>query len=90
MDPKVWGKLVTLHWRGYGVDVEALRDRFPLRRSAGKGPKMGSTGTKGCGGGIRFLAPYLIVWGYVGIYRRNKYVGGATWAHEGGGRAQRG
>ena len=34
--------------------------------------------TEGCGGGIRFLAPVLIVWGYVGIYRRKKYVGGAT------------
>ena len=34
--------------------------------------------TEGCGGGIRFLAPYLVVWGYVGIYRRKKYVGGAT------------
>ena len=32
------------------------------------------------------MAPYLIVWGYVGIYRRKKYVGGAG-AHEGGGRA---
>ena len=42
MDPKVCGKLLTHHWRGYGVDVEALRDRFPLRRSARKGPKMGS------------------------------------------------
>ena len=31
----------------------------------------------GCGGGIRFLAPYLIVWGYVGIYRRKEYIGGA-------------
>ena len=30
--------------------------------------------------GIRVLAPYLVVWGYVGIYRRKKYVGGATWA----------
>ena len=30
------------------------------------------------GGGIRVLAPVLIVWGYVGIYRRKKYVGGAT------------
>ena len=30
------------------------------------------------GSGIRFLAPYLIVWGYVDIYRRKKYVGGAT------------
>ena len=34
--------------------------------------------TEGCGGGIRFLAPVLIVRGYVGIYRRKKYVGGAT------------
>ena len=29
-------------------------------------------------GGIRVLASYLIVWGYVGIYRRKEYVGGAT------------
>ena len=28
--------------------------------------------------GIRLLAPYLIVWGYVGIYRRKEYAGGAT------------
>ena len=34
--------------------------------------------TEGCGGGIRFLAPVLIIWGYVGIYRRKEYVGGAT------------
>ena len=46
--------------------------------------------TESCGGGIRVLAPYLIVRGYVGIYRRQKYVGGATggprgWrAHPGG------
>ena len=37
MDPKVCGKLLTHHRRGYGVDVEALRDRFPLRQIAGKG-----------------------------------------------------
>ena len=42
MDPKVCGKLLTLHRRGNGVDVEALRDRIPLRQIAGKGPKMGS------------------------------------------------
>ena len=36
-----------------------------------------------CGGGIMILALYLIVWGYVGIYRRKKYVGGATWAPRG-------
>ena len=29
-------------------------------------------------GGIRVLALYLIVWGYVGIYRRKEYIGGAT------------
>ena len=34
--------------------------------------------TESCGGGIRFLAPYLIVWGYVDIYRRKEYVDGAT------------
>ena len=42
MDLKVGGKLLTLHRRGNGVDVEALHDRFPLRQIAGKGPKMGS------------------------------------------------
>ena len=42
MDPKVCGKLLPLLRRGYGVDVEALRDRFPLRQIAGKSPKMGS------------------------------------------------
>ena len=36
---------------------------------------------------LGFLAPSLIVWGYVGIHRRKKYVGGATGGHEGGGRA---
>ena len=38
MDPKVCGKLLTHHRRGYGVDVEALRDRLPLWQDAGKGP----------------------------------------------------
>ena len=41
-------------------------------------PRWDLMSTEGCGGGIRFLAPYLIVWGYVGIYRRKEYVGGAT------------
>ena len=39
------------------------------------------------GGGIRVLAPYLIVWGYVGIYRRKEYVGGASRGPQGRGRA---
>ena len=41
-------------------------------------PRWDLTDTESCGGGIRFLAPYLIVWGYVGIYRRKEYVSGAT------------
>ena len=44
MDPNVYGKLLTTHRKGYGVDVEALRGRFPLWRSAGEGSKMGSCG----------------------------------------------
>ena len=41
-------------------------------------PRWDLVDIESCGGGIRVLAPYLIVWGYVGIYRRKKYVGGAT------------
>ena len=33
------------------------------------------------GGGIRVLAPSLIVWGYVGIHRRKEYIGGAKRVH---------
>ena len=51
-------------------------------------PRWDLVDTEGYGGGIRFLAPVLIVWGYVGIYRRKKYAeeqrgaykaGGASW-----------
>ena len=68
--------------------IDAPSDEAPK-----KAPRWDLTGTEGCGGGIRFLAPYLVVWGYVGIYRRKKYVSGATWgprgwrAHPGGRRA---
>ena len=41
-------------------------------------PRWDLVDTESCGGGIRFLAPYLIIWGYVDIYRRKEYVGGAT------------
>ena len=53
-------------------------------------PRWDLTDTEGCGGGIRFLAQYLVVWGYIGIYRSKEYVGGATGAHKGGGRAKGG
>ena len=85
MDPKVWGKLLTLHRRGYGVDVEAVRDGCPSGGAPEQAPRWDLVGTEGCGGGIRFLAPYLVVWGYVGIYRRKEYVGGATGGPQGRG-----
>ena len=50
-------------------------------------PRWDLVDTESYGGGIRVLDPPLIVWGYVGIYRRKKYVGGATGGHEGGSRA---
>ena len=51
-------------------------------------PRWDLVDTEGCGGGIRFLAPVLIVRGYVSIYRRKEYIGGAPrGAHEVGGRA---
>ena len=40
-------------------------------------PRWDLMDTESCCGEIRFLAPVLIVWGYVGIYRRKEYVGGA-------------
>ena len=76
MDLKVCGKLLTLHRRGNGVDVEALRDRFPLQQIAEEAPRWDLTGTEGCGGGIKFSWMPLLVWGYVGIYRRKEYIGG--------------
>ena len=87
MDPEVWGKLLTHHRRGYGVDVEALRDRYTLQRSSEKAPRWDLMDTKSCGGGIRVLAPILIVWGYVCIYRRKEYVSGAPRGPRGRGHA---
>ena len=41
-------------------------------------PRWDLVDTEGCGGGIRFLAPVLIVRGYLGIYRKEEYVDGAS------------
>ena len=49
-------------------------------------PRWDLVDTESYGGGIRFLAPLLIVWGYAGIYRRKKYVGGAPRGPQGRGR----
>ena len=43
-----------------------------------KAPRWDLNDTESYGSGIRVLASYLVVWGYVGIYRRKEYVGGAT------------
>ena len=50
-------------------------------------PRWDLVDTESYGGGIRVLASYMVVWGYVGIYRRKEYIGGAKGAHEVGGRA---
>ena len=53
-------------------------------------PRWDFVDTESYGGGIRVLALCLVVWGYIGIYRRKEYIGGATggprgWrAHPGG------
>ena len=41
-------------------------------------PRWDLVDTESYSSGIRVLALYLVVWGYVGIYRRKEYVGGAT------------
>ena len=50
-------------------------------------PRWDLMDTESCGGGIRFLTPVLIVWGYVCIYRWKKYAGEATRGPRGRGRA---
>ena len=50
-------------------------------------PRWDLMDTESCGGGISFLAPSPIVWGYVDIFRRKKYVGGASRGPRGRGRA---
>ena len=87
MNLKVCGKLLTHHRRGYDVDVEALRDRFPSSRSPEKATRWDLTGTEGCGGGKVVSWLPLMFLGYKSIYRRKKYVGGATRGPRGWGRA---
>ena len=90
MDPKVCGKLLTTHWRGYGVDVEALHGRFPLRRSAAKARRCDLVDREGYGGGnCVSLAPRMFS-GYVGLYRRKKYISGRPRGPQDRGCAQRG
>ena len=62
----------------------------PSGGASEQAPRWDLVGTEGCGGGIRFLAPYLIVWGYVGIYRGRSTSVDQQGAHKGRGRAMGG
>ena len=70
----------------------ATGDGIPLRQGAERAPERFLVATEACGGGTPDLFCSPIVLGYIGIYRRKKYVRGATrgprGAHEGGRRAQ--
>ena len=55
----------------------------PSGEAPKQAPRWDLVDTESYGGGIRVLAPFLIVGVYVGIYRRKKYVGGAMWAPRG-------
>ena len=59
----------------------------PFSGASEQDPRWDLVDTESCGGGIRFLAPFPIVLGFVDIYRRKKYVGGASRGPRGRGRA---
>ena len=51
----------------------------PSGGAPSKAPRWDLADTEGYeGGNISSVAPYLLVWGYVDIYRRKEYTGGAT------------
>src|SRR3954465_6463248 len=59
----------------------------PSGRSPEKAPRWDLTGTEGCGDGKVVSWLPLMFLGYKSIYRRKKYVGGATRGPRGWGRA---
>ena len=65
MDPQVCGKLLTHHRKDSKVDEEALRDRFPLRQSTGKGLQMGLRKNRGLPWRKGFL---FYLFGILGIF----------------------
>ena len=75
MDPKVYGKLLTTHRKGYGVDVEPSVVDSPSGGAPAKAPRWDLADTEGYGGGnCVSVALWMFLW-YVGLYRRKKYVG---------------
>ena len=63
MDPKVCVKLLTHHRKGSKVDVEPLRDRFPLRQITGEGPQMGSLWNRNLRWRKKYYRGSLWYWG---------------------------
>ena len=61
----------------------------PSGGASEQAPRWDLVDTESCGGGIRGLAPYLIVWGYVGGIRGRSTSVEQQGAHEGGGRPPR-
>ena len=59
----------------------------PSGRVPERAPERFLVATEACGGGTPDLGSVLEVFGYVGIYGCRKYVGGATGAPRGRGRA---
>ena len=53
-----------------------------------RAPERFLVATEACGGGTPDLSSYLMVLGYMGIYRQKKLVGGATRGPRDRGRAQ--
>ena len=88
MDPKVCGKLLTTHRKGYGVDVEPSVVNSPSDRVPTTAPRWDLADTEGYGGGNFSLVAPLMVSGYMGIYRRKKYIGGHPRGPRDRGRAQ--
>ena len=86
MDPKVCGKLLTTHRKGYGVDVEALLVDSPSGGAPAKAPRSDLADTEGYGSGNSFLWAPLMFWGtWVYIGGRSRSVD-ARGAHEIGAR----
>ena len=68
-----------------GMMKMATGEGSPSGRVPGRAPERFLEATEACGGGTPDLSYVLEVLGYIGIYRRKRYVGGATRAPRGRG-----
>ena len=71
-----------------GMMRMATGEGSPSGRVPGRAPGRFLVATEACGGGTPDLSSYLIVLGYVGLYRRKKSVGGCSRGPRDRGRAQ--